>query len=190
MAIILASQSPRRRELIAELGVPFVFASPDADETVPEGTAPRDAAMLAARRKAEAARSMPESAGRVIVSADTIVVVDGVIYGKPIDAIDATAMLCKLSGREHQVMTGVCVILPDGTCDSFCEVSDVRFYRLTDREITDYIVTGEPMDKAGAYGIQGVGKMLVEGITGDYYNVVGLPIARLRRFIESMLGAR
>lgn len=185
--IFLASASPRRRELIAELNMPFVCASPDADETVPEGTAPMDAALLIARRKAEASRAMSESQGRVIVSADTIVVVDDTIYGKPADEADAARMLSKLSGREHQVMTGVCVTLPDGTCDAFCEITDVRFYSLNDEEISGYIATGEPMDKAGAYGIQGIGKLLVEGISGDYNNVVGLPVARLKRFIEGMI---
>ena len=220
--IFLASASPRRRELIAELGLPFVCASPEADESVPAGTSPRDAAMLIARRKAEAARQMPEADGRIIVSADTIVVVDDQIYGKPADRAHAAAMLRTLSGREHQVMTGVCVVLPDGTADSFCECTGVRFYPLSDEEIVQYIDSGEPMDKAGgriwnteelikkgwmdengrwktdngmpseaydkagAYGIQGIGKLLVEGISGDYFNVVGLPVARLRRFIDGM----
>ena len=185
--IFLASASPRRRELIAELGRPFVCASPSADETVPEGIEPKDAALLVARRKAEVARAMPEASGRVVVSADTIVVVDGRIFGKPADKADAARMLRALSGREHQVMTGVGVVLPDGTADAFCECTGVRFYNLTDEEIENYIATGEPMDKAGAYGIQGIGKLLVEGINGDYFNVVGLPVARLGRFMERML---
>ncbi len=184
--IFLASASPRRRELIAALGMPFVCASPEADETVPAGTAPRDAAMLIAGRKAQAAGQMPEAAGRVIVSADTIVVVDGQIFGKPSDRDHAASMLRTLSGREHQVMTGVCVILPDGTSGCFCECTGVRFYPLNDTEIEAYIDSGEPMDKAGAYGIQGIGKLLVEGISGDYFNVVGLPVARLKRFIDNM----
>ena len=188
--IFLASASPRRRELIAELGMPFVCASPDADETVPAGTAPMDAALLIAGRKAEAARSMPESAGRIIVSADTIVVADGIIYGKPADEADAAAMLHTLSGRTHQVMTGVCVVLPDGTCRSFCECTDVRFYPLSEEEIAAYIATNEPKDKAGAYGIQGKGKLLVEGISGDYCNVVGLPVARLSRFVRELLNCK
>ncbi len=186
--IFLASASPRRRELIAELNMPFVCASPEADETVPEGTEPMDAALLIARRKADAARALPQSEGRVIVSADTIVVADGTIYGKPADEADAARMLRTLSGRTHQVMTAVCVVLPDGTSDAFCEVTDVCFYPLTDGEIKEYIATGEPMDKAGAYGIQGKGRMLVKGIGGDYCNVVGLPVARLSRFIAGMLG--
>ncbi|MBE6758685.1 MAG: septum formation protein Maf [Ruminococcaceae bacterium] len=185
--LFLASASPRRRELIAAIGIPFVCASPEADETVPEGTPPRDAALLIARRKAEAARSMSESEGRIIVSADTIVVVDGQIFGKPSDRQHAASMLRTLSGREHQVMTGVCVILPDGTTDSFCECTGVRFYPLSDEEIERYIDSGEPMDKAGAYGIQGIGKLLVEGVSGDYFNVVGLPVAHLKRFIDGMM---
>jgi len=184
--IFLASASPRRRELIAELGMPFVCASPDADENVPVGTAPADAARLIARRKAETARQMEQSEGRVIVSADTIVVVDDTIFGKPADKEDAARMLRRLSGRSHQVMTGVCVTLPDGQSSDFCEVTDVIFYELSEDEIAGYIATGEPMDKAGAYGIQGIGKLLVEGIRGDYSNVVGLPVARLKRFIASM----
>lgn len=185
--IFLASKSPRRRELIAELGLPFVFGSPDADESVPEGTEPRNAALLVAERKADAARTLPEAAGRIIVSADTIVVVDGRIFGKPADDADASAMLSVLSGREHQVMTGVCVVMPDGRSGSFCECTDVRFFALSEEEIASYIATGECRDKAGAYGIQGIGKLLVEGIKGDYYNVVGLPVSRLKRFIESMI---
>jgi len=185
--IFLASKSPRRRELISEMGMPFVFGSPDADESVPKGTEPLTAALLVAERKAEAARTLPEAAGRIIVSADTIVVVDGCIFGKPADEADARSMLSTLSGREHQVMTGVCVVMPDGRKDSFCECTDVRFFALSDAEIDAYTSTGEPMDKAGAYGIQGIGKLLVEGIKGDYYNVVGLPVSRLKRFIENMM---
>lgn len=185
--IFLASASPRRRELIAELGVPFVCASPDVDESVPEGTDPVDAALMIAVRKAETARLMPESAGRIIVSADTSVVADGRIYGKPSDEADARNMLRALSGRAHQVLTGVSVVLPDGRTGSFCESTEVRFYPLSAEDIDAYIATGEPMDKAGAYGIQGRGKLLVESISGDYFNVVGLPVARLNRFIVNML---
>ena len=188
--ILLASASPRRRELIAELGMNYICISPDADETVPEGTSPVEAARLVARRKAEAARQMPEAEGRVVVSADTIVVVDGRIFGKPADAADAARMLRTLSGREHQVMTGVHVVLPDGFAAGFCEVTEVRFCDLEDDEIAAYIATGEPMDKAGAYGIQGKGKMLVEGIKGDYFNVVGLPVCRLRWLIKKMFTQR
>lgn len=172
--IILASASPRRKELLATAGVEFEVLVSDADETIPEGTLPVDAAMLTAEKKALAVAG--KCTGAVVIGADTIVVLDGRILGKPKDEADAKAMLRFLSGREHEVITGVC--LTDGAkTKKFAKVSKVRFYELTDEEIAAYVATNEPMDKAGAYGIQGRGCVLVESIEGDYFNIVGLPVA-------------
>lgn len=185
-AILLASQSPRRRELIGRLKRDVVAISTDADETLPEGVPAVEVPELLAARKAEAAKSRPEADGRVIIAADTVVILGGVILGKPTDEADARRMLRMLSGAAHTVVTGVCVIAPDGQSVSFREETAVRFCPLSDAEIDAYIATGEPMDKAGAYGIQGDGCMLVEGIVGDYFNVVGLPVSRLGRVLRMM----
>lgn len=187
-SILLASGSPRRRELIADLGMPFVCVSPDVDESVAPGMTPYRAAMLVAGRKGRAAAALPESAGRIVVSADTIVVLDGEIFGKPSDETDARNMLRRLSGRVHEVMTGVYIAAPNGRSAEFCERTAVRFRELTDGEIAAYAATGEPLDKAGAYGIQGRGKLLIEGIVGDYFNVMGLPVCRLNQMITELLG--
>ena len=179
--IILASASPRRKELLTTAGVEFEVLVSDADETIPEGTLPADAAMLTAEKKALAVAEKCTNA--VVIGADTIVVLDGRILGKPKDEADAKAMLRFLSGREHEVITGVC--LTDGTkIEKFAQVSRVGFYELTDDEISAYVATREPMDKAGAYGIQGRGCVLVERIEGDYFNIVGLPVAATVRAIK------
>ena len=181
--IILASASPRRKELLTTAGVEFEVLVSEADETIPEGTAPRDAAMMTAEKKALA---VAENRDGIVIGADTIVVIDGKILGKPKDETDAFGMLRLLSGREHEVITGVCITDGEKT-EKFAQVSKVRFYDLTDDEITAYVATKEPMDKAGAYGIQGRGCVLVESIEGDYFNIVGLPVAAtvraLRRFV-------
>lgn len=179
--IILASASPRRKELLTTAGVEFEVLVSDADETIPVGTPPVDAAMLTAEKKAFAVAEKCDNC--VVIGADTIVVLDGRILGKPNDEADAKAMLRFLSGREHEVITGVC--LTDGVkTEKFAQVSKVRFYELTDEEIAAYVATKEPMDKAGAYGIQGKGCVLVEGIEGDYFNIVGLPVAATVRAIK------
>jgi septum formation protein len=181
--IILASASPRRKELLTTAGVEFEVLVSEADETIPEGTAPRDAAMMTAEKKSLA---VAENRDGIVVGADTIVVIDDKILGKPKDEADAFGMLRLLSGREHEVITGVCITDGEKT-EKFAQVSKVRFYDLTDDEITAYVATKEPMDKAGAYGIQGKGCVLVESIEGDYFNIVGLPVAAtvraLRRFV-------
>ncbi|MBP3696996.1 MAG: septum formation inhibitor Maf [Clostridia bacterium] len=179
--IILASASPRRKELLTTAGVEFEVLVSDADETVPDGTLPADAAMLTAEKKALA---VAEKCGdALVIGADTIVVLDGRILGKPKDEADAKAMLRFLSGKEHKVITGVC--LTDGVeTKKFAQVSKVRFYDLTDEEIAAYVATKEPMDKAGSYGIQGKGCVLVESIEGDYFNIVGLPVAATVRAIK------
>ncbi|MBO5859977.1 MAG: septum formation inhibitor Maf [Clostridia bacterium] len=182
--IILASASPRRRELLTTAGVEFEVLVSEADETVPEGTAPKDAAMMTAEKKALAVAE--KCTDRVVIGADTIVVIDDKILGKPKDEADAKEMLRTLSGREHEVITGVCITDGEKT-EKFAQVSKVRFYELTDEEIAAYVATKECDDKAGSYGIQGKGCVLVEGIEGDYFNIVGLPVAAtvrvLRRFI-------
>jgi septum formation protein len=181
--IILASASPRRKELLTTAGVEFEVLVSEADETIPEGTAPRDAAMMTAEKKSLA---VAENRDGIVIGADTIVVIDDKILGKPKDEADAADMLRLLSGREHEVITGVCITDGEKT-EKFAQVSKVRFYDLTDDEITAYVATKEPMDKAGAYGIQGKGCVLVESIEGDYFNIVGLPVAAtvraLRRFV-------
>ena len=179
--IILASASPRRKELLTTAGVEFEVLVSDADETVPDGTLPADAAMLTAEKKALA---VAEKCGyALVIGSDTIVVLDGRILGKPKDEADAKAMLRFLSGKEHKVITGVC--LTDGVeTKKFAQVSKVRFYDLTDEEIAAYVATKEPMDKAGSYGIQGKGCVLVESIEGDYFNIVGLPVAATVRAIK------
>lgn len=181
--IILASASPRRRELLATAGIEFEICVKDVDETVPEGTLPPDAAEMTATKKALA--SAVEHSEDIVIGADTIVVADGKILGKPRSNEDAIAMLTMLSGKEHTVITGVCIAC-NGKTEVFHKESKVRFYPLTDKEIADYVATGEPMDKAGAYGIQGKGSVLVEGIEGDYFNIVGLPVASTVRAIRKI----
>ena len=172
--VILASVSPRRRELLQLLGLTFDVAPADLDETWQNGEPPAAHAERLAREKA-AARARP---GAVAIGADTIVVVDGVILGKPADAAEAAAMLRRLAGREHEVVTGVAVAY-DGRAASGSSRTVVRFRTLDDDTIRGYVATGEPMDKAGAYGIQGYGAVLVERIDGDYFTVMGLGLGLL-----------
>ena len=172
-----------------EAGFDVTVIPADIDETAfPDETTLALVERLA-RSKAAAVATAHGEPGEVVVAADTIVTLDGEILGKPHDAADAHRMLRELSGRTHQVATGVCIAhageAPDAA-HSFVDVTDVTFYELTDAEIDAYVASGEPMDKAGAYGIQGVhGRMLVRGIDGDFYNVVGLPIARLVRVLNA-----
>ena len=178
MEIILASQSPRRQELLERMGIRnFRVVSADIDEREEEQLPPEQLVCRLALRKAEAvAEKAPK--GAVIIAADTVVSLDGTVLGKPGDKLEAFKMLSTLSGNRHQVYTGLCVIW-DGDKRTEYEVTDVTFRELGEKEIEDYIATGEPMDKAGAYGIQGYGALLVERIEGDYYNVMGLPVCRL-----------
>jgi len=184
MSIILASASPRRRELLSLAGLDFEVRVPDVDERLdPAWTAAQAARALAEQKAAAAAQSFP---GACVIAADTIVEIDGVLLGKPANAADAARMLRLLSGSEHRVVTGVCLRLGEAA-RVFAQETLVRFYPLGEEEIEAYVRTGEPMDKAGAYGIQGRGALLVEGITGDYFNVVGLPVARLVRELKEMI---
>lgn len=178
MKIILASASPRRQELLKYAVKDFVCIPANIDEKLPDGVeADESAEFLAVRKAAFIAKKNPSD---LVIGCDTVVVSDGIIYGKPNDTDDAAAMLRALSGKTHKVITGVCLFM-NGRSISFSETTEVSFYPLTDKEITEYIATGEPFDKAGAYGIQGYGCMLVKKINGDFFNVVGLPVSRLKR---------
>ena len=180
--IILASQSPRRREILSRLTEQFLVCPSDADEHIP-AAAPRDYVLALANKKAASVASRyPRD---VVVAADTIVVLDDAILGKPADEREARAFLRALSSRAHTVYTGVAVV-KDGQTRAFVEGTEVRFRALTEELIDFYVKTGEPMDKAGAYGIQGVGGRFVEGITGDFFNVMGLPLCALSRVLEEM----
>ncbi len=188
--MILASQSPRRIELMDEAGFTCRIIPADIDETPQKGELPLDLVGRLAKDKALCVASEHAQAGEIVVAADTIVTIDGAILGKPADAEDAKRMLRRLSGRTHQVATGVCVARTGSAeteLQNFVDVTDVTFYTLDEDTIEAYARSGEPLDKAGAYGIQGKGgRMLVEKIDGDFYNVVGLPIARVVRVIRSM----
>ena len=188
MRIILASQSPRRKELLSAAGIKFEVIVSDADESVvskdnvPVNLYVQELALIKA---AAVAKSVLNDKSAIIISADTIVTVDGVVLGKPRDEEDAFNMLKILSGRSHEVYTGYCVMrISDAytVCNNVKTI--VKFKELSDDKIRRYIATGEPMDKAGAYGIQGMGGMLVEEIEGDYANVVGLPVSALSDTLE------
>ena len=199
MNIILASGSPRRKELLAQAGFDFEVEVSNADENVAEES-PTEMVEELAARKAEAVVNLhnKKEDNCLVIGADTIVVLDGKILGKPADEADAKAMLASLSGRTHQVYTGVTLIrlrkAENGSIlqesRTFSEGTDVSFYPLTKEEIRSYIATGEPMDKAGAYGIQGKAAVFVKEIKGDYNNVVGLPIARLYQELKNWSGAK
>lgn len=173
--LILASGSPRRRELLGLFGIPFVVRAADIDETMDPAQSPAHEVAQVSRRKAMAVERGPED---VVVAADTIVVCQGKILGKPHSREEAVSMLRLLSGREHQVMTG-CTVLWEGGQETFTEVTALTFRPLSDEEIQRYVDSGEPMDKAGAYGIQGGAALFCPGIQGDYYNVMGLPVCHL-----------
>ena len=154
------------------------------DETALPDEGPFDLVERLARAKAAAVAKEHAEEGEPVVAADTIVALAGELLGKPADETDAHRMLHALSGKTHQVATGVCIVR-DGSTESFVDITDVKFYELSHDEIDAYVATGEPMDKAGAYGIQGQhGRMLVEKIDGDFYNVVGLPIAKVVRALS------
>jgi septum formation protein len=174
--IILASQSPRRRELLSLVGIPHEVRPADLDERALPRESPASHAERLARAKAEAVAANESDA--IVIGADTIVVLDGDILGKPRDAADAAAMLQRLSGRTHTVLTAVAVVR-DGRTVSGVESVEVTFRPLTAEQIDAYIATGEPMDKAGAYGIQGYGAVIVERVNGDYFAVMGLALGRM-----------
>lgn len=183
--LILASKSPRRRELLSALGWPFeVRVVEGIDEGHPAGLTPEDTVSYIAREKADAYQP---AADEVIITADTIVVVDDDILGKPVDAADACRMLHRLSGRTHQVMTAVC-LKTNTALRQFTVVTDVTFKVLTDEEINYYVENYRPFDKAGAYGIQEwIGYIGVTGVNGSYFNVVGLPVQRIYTELNQLL---
>lgn len=177
--IILASQSPRRRELLKYITNDFEVKTANVDETLEEGISPDKAVEYLSKIKAKPFKNGVDT----IIGADTVVSIDGKILGKPRDKADAFDMIKELSGREHSVFTGVTVICKNEE-KTFSVETKVKFFDLSDDEINAYIATGEPFDKAGAYGIQGFGSLLVEKIDGDYFNVVGLPVSRLNRVLR------
>ena len=190
--IILASKSPRRKELLSFITDDFKVDSADVDETLPQNIKPDKAGEYLSKIKAEPFRS----SDNIVIGADTVVAIGDKILGKPKDKHDAFLMLKSLSGKEHSVFTGVTIIKNDKTklleidgitekTETFSVQTKVKFFELSDDEINKYISTNEPFDKAGAYGIQGKGSLLVEKIDGDYFNVVGLPISILARKLEN-----
>ena len=175
MNVILASASPRRRELLEKFGVPFIIRVADIDEHMDPSRPAYDEVGRVSKKKALA---VTREADDILIAADTIVVCQGKVLGKPKDEAEAKAMLQLLSGRDHQVMTG-CTVLRGETSVTFTEVTDLHFRPLTEKEIDRYVASGEPMDKAGSYGIQGGAALFCQRMVGDYYNVMGLPVCRL-----------
>ena len=182
MHLILASQSPRRRELLGLFRRPFTVQVADIDETMDDTLPPYDEVARVSRAKAEAIAREKDD---IVVAADTIVVCAGQTLGKPRTEAEAAEMLRLLSGRDHQVMTGMTVLRGDRTV-TCTEVTDIHFRELSDKEIESYIATGEPMDKAGSYGIQGGAALFAERMVGDYYNVMGLPVCRLWQMLRKV----
>ena len=182
MQLILASQSPRRKELLGLFHIPFTVRIADIDETMDPAKAPYDEVARVSLLKAKAVEANAED---VVIAADTIVVCDGKTLGKPHSEEEAAGMLRLLSGRDHQVMTG-CTVLKGDRAETFTEVTDIHFRELSDKEIRRYVDSGEPMDKAGAYGIQGGAALFAEKMVGDYYNVMGLPVCRLWQLLSQI----
>ena len=182
MSIILASQSPRRKELLGLFHIPFTVRVADIDETIDPSKPAFDEVARISRQKAEA---IPREPDDIVIAADTIVVCQGQLLGKPTDPADAERMLTLLSGTHHQVMTGM-TVLRNNRRIVCTEVTDIYFRSLSKKEILFYIATGEPMDKAGAYGIQGGAALFTEKICGDYYNVMGLPVCRLSNILKEI----
>ena len=179
--IVLASASPRRQELLGRMGITeFDIRVPETAERYPEGLSPRQIVEYISREKADA---VPCTADEIVITADTMVFLDEARLGKPADEADALRMLTALQGRRHIVCTGV-TVRQGGQVVTESEETEVIFRPASEKELLAYIATGEPMDKAGAYGIQGRGALLVEGIRGDFFNVMGLPLLRLSRMLE------
>lgn len=182
--IILASQSPSRKMLLEQAGVKIEVIVSGVDENVPEDFTPAQTVECLARRKGEAVAALHPD--RAVIAADSVVSIDGMIIGKPGDDEAAKATLRRLSGRTHKLYTGVC-LLAWGESRVFHQVTDVTFYPLTEEEIAEYVAMGESTGRAGGYGIEGIGVMLVKGIAGDYPNIVGLPVAETLRRLREML---
>lgn len=183
MSVILASASPRRQELLKLITEDFKVIPANIDETVPKNIPSEKIPEILAVNKAEYISALyPDD---IVIGSDTVVVLDEKIMGKPNNSDECFKMLESLSGRTHKVITGTAVCR-NGRTQSFLSVSEVTFYKLSEKEIYDYIATGEPFDKAGGYGIQGYGSFLVEKINGDYFTIVGLPVAKLKRLLDSL----
>ena len=182
MQWILASQSPRRRELLGLFRHDFIIRVADIDETMDPNLPPYDEVARVSRCKALA---VERDEGDIVIAADTIVVCQGQVLGKPHDTEEAKKMLRLLSGRDHQVMTGM-TVLRGNDIRSITEVTDIHFRNLSEKEIDAYVATGEPMDKAGSYGIQGGAALFAEKMVGDYYNVMGLPVCRLWQLLKDI----
>ena len=182
MNVILASASPRRKELLGLFGIPFTIRVADIDETMDPEKTPFEEVGRVSRAKAMA---IPTQGEDVVIAADTIVVCEGKVLGKPRDEEEAKEMLRLLSGRDHQVMTG-CTVLKGDACRTFTDVTDLHFRDLSEKEIEKYVASGEPMDKAGSYGIQGGAALFCERMVGDYYNVMGLPVCRLWKVLAEL----
>lgn len=182
MSIILASASPRRKELLERMGVDFIIRTVQHDETMNPFGDPADEVADVSVRKAKAVCPLCND-DDIIIAADTIVVCDGLVMGKPHSEAEAIAMLHRLSGREHQVMTGLTILQGEDT-ETTTVITTIRFRPLLDEEIRAYVSTGEPMDKAGAYGVQGLAAMFVVGLDGDFYNVMGLPVCTLSAMLR------
>ena len=178
--IVLASASPRRVTLLRQVGVPFTVADPGPDRAWPGQAEPRNGVRAVALDKAR--RIAAERTDSLVIGADTIVVARGLRMGKPDGAAQAREMLGRLQGRTHEVWTGIAIVL-GGESRTAAECTKVQFARMSEADIAGYVATGEPLDKAGAYGIQGQGSMFVRRIDGDYFNVVGLPLQRLRTLL-------
>ncbi|MCR5485653.1 MAG: Maf family protein [Clostridiales bacterium] len=186
MSLILASASPRRREILKNAGFDFIVSVSECEEKNDGSLSPDKLCVSLASQKAlDVLKRYPDD---IVVGADTVVSIDNMILGKPKDEEDAFKMLRILSGKTNSVYTGVC-IASKYSVKTFFEKSDVLFYELSDSEIEEYVKTGEPLDKAGSYGIQGMGCLLIKEIHGDFFNVVGLPVARFYRELKSFLKA-
>ncbi|HUL50906.1 MAG TPA: Maf family protein [Gemmatimonadales bacterium] len=180
-SLILASSSPRRRQLLDMLQIPFTVIPAAIDERRIDGEAPERYVVRLAREKA--ASVSEQHPGALVLGADTTVVVRGELLAKPESAAEAEAMLAKLRGRTHHVMTGVALVC-DGRIEDAIDISDVTFRALPDAMIASYVATGEPMDKAGAYAVQGLGAVLIQGIRGDFFSVMGLPLRLVVELLE------
>jgi septum formation protein len=179
--LVLASQSPRRAEILRQAGIPFTVRSASVDETALEGESPEHYVCRLAEEKARAVDCGP---GETILGADTTVVIHGEMLAKPTDEADARRMLSLLAGRRHEVMTGICIRRGSEVINDWA-ATHVWFTAMTDAEIDEYVASGEPMDKAGAYAIQGLASKFVEKLEGCYFNVVGLPIAMVYKHLRS-----
>lgn len=182
--VILASASPRRRDILNMMGLPFRVEVSGAEETMEESMTPElFVEQISLRKAAEVAKKQKQNA--LVIAADTVVVLDDAIVTKPKDEADAVQILTRLSGRAHRVLTGLSVMrLSDGKAVSVCEETKVHFRALSEEEIFSYVQTGEPMDKAGAYGLQGRACVFAERIEGDFFNVIGLPACRLAKILK------